>query len=531
MRDNVILPNDEVDLMHLRPTNCPSFSGWVRSALSPKGSVSEDSEVESSAARDLACDVETYSSLFGNRRLREIKGSRPLEELVEDLRSGHYDLVVCSTGKPLRCLQSSLAMLADEAGDELFSVPIVVLPKFNSAPAVACLKGFTMENCTPRKIAVGVSGSPDSFLAFSWAMHHLVRPGDTMVNIHTHTKRQRHTGRDICSHRVLPVCPPSFPLSLSLPTLTPSHTVSIALFLSLSQVLIHVKYKSSSRLSCQCATYPSFTMPEMAVTSESPRRSPLPPEPVLAALEQQCRVRGLNCITVMTTGKPTHEFVEWCKFHMCDLAVVGSRGMQMWIERAVRKSVSQYAVKHVVKEGTGVIVVADKNRHALSRLFSNASHPRQDTSAHSSGRGRVQLEQLQGHTPTPTQELHAPTCTHPQTDAVQRELEFEKNLKLLRACDLLRAASKEERAEKSSQHSEIHKTVVTSATSATSVTPTPSACYCSSAASAGSSTSTAMFDAEIASSTHTQATHTHTHSFLPPDSGALGLRKVCSQSG
>jgi hypothetical protein len=195
VRDNVILPNDEVDLMHVRPQkNRTSFSGLVRSALSPK-------EGTDSAARDLACDVETYNSLFGTRRLREIKGSRPLQELVQDLRSGLYDLVVCSTGKPLRYLQSSLTTLSDDAGSELFNVPIVVLPKFNTG-----LKSPSPGKSMPRKIGVGVSGSPDSFHAFSWAMHHLVRPGDTMV-ITTHTDIDRDLQpREIC------VCPPSFSL-------------------------------------------------------------------------------------------------------------------------------------------------------------------------------------------------------------------------------------------------------------------------------------------------------------------------------
>mmetsp|Transcript_40999 Transcript_40999/g.64006 ORF Transcript_40999/g.64006 Transcript_40999/m.64006 type:complete len:410 (+) Transcript_40999:44-1273(+) len=64
----------------------------------------------------------------------------------------------------------------------------------------------------------------------------------------------------------------------------------------------------------------------------------------LYAFGKWCEGLGLSCIKVEVEGDPTRQFCEWAKFHLADLCILGSRGMN-WVQRTMVGSVSSYAVK------------------------------------------------------------------------------------------------------------------------------------------------------------------------------------------
>ena len=353
VRDNVFRANDEINIIYVQVCGRQSFSGLAKvGRWAGRNAEPTRSGIQCQSNNIPMWDLHLYRRLFGSEQVSVSKGSRSLEELLGELKLGEYDVVISSYSMRW-CLQHS-STVTDYASSAHFDKPIIVLPDFAAVDDAmlvkqTCMECGSMDMCdsvsrtcvrclkapvnpcrpthvpsrgkAPRKIAIGVSGSPDSFHAFSWALHHVAKKGDVMV-------------------------------------------------------LIHIE-SDAARRSC---TPQMSSFPTIAVASKNMRRSPLPPESFLDALSDQCQALGLDCIKVMTEGKPTQQLVDWCNFHSCDMAVVGSRGLQIWFDRALRKSVSRYAVKHAAKSGTGVVVVPDtRRRHAAPRVHNADTNDRAES--------------------------------------------------------------------------------------------------------------------------------------------------------
>ena len=331
IRDNVVRLSDQIEIMYCSPVSPERnyfVPRWMREKLRSRARrVQKGNAGKRDGEAPARCNGDLYRRLFRSKHVCERTERMSLNALWQELQRGQYDIVVCSSGS-LHCLQHTSTLSEDDGGSSQFHVPIVVLPKFPGDDALlihqTCMSCGALDSCDmasrtcvrclqapspsrksvhSRKIAVGVSGSEDSLYAFSWAMYNIVRPGDTIVLIHVQTLA---TGSS-------------------------------------------------------CSSHPSRLLPSIYLPSDSPVRSPLPPGVLIDALEQQCIARGIHTIQVATEGEPGRQFVEWTTFHTCDLAVVGSRGLHSNLER-LRKSVSKYTVKHAVVQGTGVLVVTERQR-------------------------------------------------------------------------------------------------------------------------------------------------------------------------